>query len=73
MDFEKCLHMVKCWDLLKRPCVRPKFHMDNGNSNCHNPFSNTPPPSNEIITIRKPVVAISANERWRERELVNAA
>lgn len=73
---ENCGHMVKCWDYLRRPCVRPRGHMDSGNPNCHNPFSDTPPPNAEVITIRKPVVAVGtqfSRKQERERELVIAA
>ena len=40
---ETCGVLIQCWDYLKRPCVREKGHKDNGNPNCHNPFSNNGP------------------------------
>ena len=65
---ELCGYMQKCWDFSRRPCLRPKGHVDDGNPNCHNPFSNTPPPKRELLTMRKPLQTF----REKERELVNA-
>ena len=69
---ELCGHIVKCWDHLRRPCVREKGHVDNGNLNCHNPFSNSAPPNEELIVIRKPAMFAKPQVRAQERELVSA-
>lgn len=42
---ETCGVMYKCWDFSKRPCLRDKDHTGG-----HNPFSNTAPPLNVLIT-----------------------
>ena len=54
MANELCGFPQRCWDQHRRPCLRPKGHVDDGNPNCHNPFSDSPPPKMEVITIRKP-------------------
>ena len=41
----RCGKLVRCWDFLVRPCRRPLGHMDEGNPNCHNPFSDAAPTS----------------------------
>ena len=63
---ELCGFMLKCWDHHLRACLRPKGHNDDGNLNAHNPFSDSPPPKMDVITIRKPM------QTARERELVSA-
>jgi len=68
MENQVCGFLQKCWDHHRRPCLRPKGHMDDGNPNCHNPFSDSVSPKMEVITMRKPLQTF----REKERELVSA-
>ena len=65
MRFEKCSHPVRCWDYHIRYCLRPKGHVDDGNPNCHNPFSSSAPPKFELLTMKRPI-------HIKNRELVSA-
>lgn len=61
----RCNRPVRCWDFLIRPCRRPAGHIDNGNANCCNPFSDTPP----MQEAPKPPASSYKNE---DKELVAA-
>jgi hypothetical protein len=47
-----CGHVIRCWDFLRRPCIREAGHDP---LEGHNPFSNSYPSSNQMFSNKRAI------------------